>query len=96
MSSSRVMRGATFLFVAWAAEAIVAGLWLGPLWVAPVFLGALATGYVALRFEELARDTAEALRHLWLRAFHFDTARRLGERRRALAEAVESALREAA
>jgi hypothetical protein len=68
----------------------------GPVVIAPVFVGAIVTGYVALRFEELARETAEALRHLWLRAFHFDTARRLGERRRALAEAVARALREAA
>ena len=60
-----------------------------------MFLGALVAGYAALRFQEVARDTTEALGHLWLRAFHFDTARRLGERRRALAEAVARALREA-
>jgi hypothetical protein len=58
-------------------------------------LGA-GTGYVALRFEELARDTAEAARYLWFRAWHFDAARRLAERRRALADAVAGALREAA
>ncbi|HVU49514.1 MAG TPA: hypothetical protein VHL80_02445, partial [Polyangia bacterium] len=88
--------GAVFLFVAWAGEAILAGVLFGPAWSAPVFLGAIATGYVALLFKELAADTAEAVRHLWMRAFHFDTARRLGERRRALAEAVANALREAA
>lgn len=96
LGTVKLLAGATFMFVAWAAEAALAGVWLGPVWIAPVFLGAIAAGYVALRFEELARDTIEALRHLWLRAFHFDTARRLGERRRALAEAVASALREAA
>lgn len=96
LSTVKLIAGATFMFLAWAIEAVVAGALLGPVWIAPVFVGAIGTGYVALRFEELARDTSEALHHLWLRAFHFDTARRLGERRRALAEAVASALREAA
>jgi 1-acyl-sn-glycerol-3-phosphate acyltransferase len=96
LGTVKLLAGATLLFVAWAAEAIAVGLRFGPILIAPVFLGAIGAGYVALRFEELARDTTEALRHLWLRAFHFDTARRLGERRRALAEAVASALREAA
>jgi 1-acyl-sn-glycerol-3-phosphate acyltransferase len=92
----KLLAGAVFLFVAWAAEAIVAGALFGPIWIAPVFIGAVTSGYVALLFKELAADTAEAVRHLWMRAFHFDTARRLGERRRALAEAVANALREAA
>jgi 1-acyl-sn-glycerol-3-phosphate acyltransferase len=97
ISTVKLIAGATFLFVAWAAEAIGVGLLSRSAWLAPVvFVGAMASGYVALRFDELAHDTAEALRHLWLRAFHFDTARRLGERRRALAEAVARALREAA
>jgi 1-acyl-sn-glycerol-3-phosphate acyltransferase len=94
LGTVKLITGAVFLFVAWAGEAIAAGVLLGPVWAVPVFLAAIGAGYVALRFKELARDTAEALRHLWLRAFHFDTARRLGERRRALAEAVASALRE--
>jgi hypothetical protein len=95
LGTVKLIAGAVFLFVAWAAEAIVAGVLFGPVWIAPVFIGAVAAGYVALLFKELAADTAEAVRHLWLRAFHFDTARRLGERRRALAEAVANALREA-
>jgi 1-acyl-sn-glycerol-3-phosphate acyltransferase len=96
LGTVKLIAGATFMFVAWAGEAAFAGARFGPAWIAPVFFGAMAAGYVALRFDELAKETAEALRHLWLRAFHFDTARRLGERRRALAEAVERALREAA
>jgi 1-acyl-sn-glycerol-3-phosphate acyltransferase len=94
LGTVKLLTGATFLAVAWAAEAVGAGALFGAAWSVPVFLGAIGAGYVALRFKELARDTTEALRHLWLRAFHFDTARRLGERRRALAEAVASALRE--
>jgi 1-acyl-sn-glycerol-3-phosphate acyltransferase len=96
LGTVKLIAGATFMFFAWAGEALAAGAWLGALWIAPVFLGGVATGYVALRFEELVAETREAARHLWLRAFHFDTARRLGERRRALAESVARALREAA
>ncbi len=96
LGTVKLIAGATFLFVTWAGEALAAALWLGPTWIAPVFAGALVSGYVALRFEELMGDTIEAVRHLWLRAFHFDTTRRLSERRRALAESVARALREAA
>ena len=96
LSTVKLLAGATFMFVAWAAEAVAAGAWLGPIWIGPVFVTGVVTGYVALRFEELVANTLEALRHLRLRAFHFDTARRLGERRRALAQAVATALREAA
>jgi len=96
LGTVKLIAGATFLFVAWVGETVGAALWLGPRWIAPVFFGALVSGYVALRFEELVGDTVEAVRHLWLRAFHFDTARRLGERRRALADSVARALREAA
>jgi 1-acyl-sn-glycerol-3-phosphate acyltransferase len=95
LGTVKLIAGAVFLFLVWSAEAVAVGVRFGAIWIAPVFLGAAWTGYVALRFKELARETTEALRHLWLRAFHFDTARRLGERRRALAESVERALREA-
>jgi glycerol-3-phosphate O-acyltransferase / dihydroxyacetone phosphate acyltransferase len=111
LGTVKLIAGATFVFLAWCAEAALAATLstrrfdatstapLGAGVFVSVFVGlflaALATGYVALWFEELARDTLEALRHLRLRAFHFDTARRLGERRRALAEAVATALREA-
>jgi hypothetical protein len=99
LGTVKLIAGALFLFVAWTVEAVVAGALVGPPWAVPVaiavFVGAIATGYVALRFEEMARNTSEAIRHLWIRAFHFDTARRLGDRRRALAEAVSRALRQA-
>jgi 1-acyl-sn-glycerol-3-phosphate acyltransferase len=91
----KLIAGAVFLFISWAAEAVVAGVFLGARWIVPAFAVAMASGYVALRFHELSREMREALRHLWLRAFHFDVARRLGDRRRALAEAVARALREA-
>jgi glycerol-3-phosphate O-acyltransferase/dihydroxyacetone phosphate acyltransferase len=96
LGTVKLFAGALFMFVAWTAEAVAAGVLFGAPWVAPVFFVGILTGYVALWFEELAGDTLEALRHLWMRAFHFDTARKLGERRRALADAVATALREAA
>jgi 1-acyl-sn-glycerol-3-phosphate acyltransferase len=100
LGTVKLIAGATFLFVAWTAEAVVAAsLWDGPGATAvgvAVFLAGVATGYVALWFEELVGDTVEAARTLWLRAFHFDMARQLGERRRALADSVARALEEAA
>jgi glycerol-3-phosphate O-acyltransferase/dihydroxyacetone phosphate acyltransferase len=103
LGTVKLITGATFMFVAWTTEAVVAAvLWGARGGVPGVAVGAavfgtgIVAGYVALRFEELVADTIEAVRTLWLRAFHFDIARRLGERRRALAESVERALREAA
>jgi glycerol-3-phosphate O-acyltransferase/dihydroxyacetone phosphate acyltransferase len=96
LGTVKLIAGAVFMFIAWSGEALVAGaLWGAPL-VVPVFLAGVVAGYVALWFEELVADTVEAVRTLWLRAFHFDLARKLGERRRALAESVARALREAA
>jgi 1-acyl-sn-glycerol-3-phosphate acyltransferase len=96
LGTVKLIAGATFLFLAWTAEAVAAGVAWGAWASVPVFLLGIVSGYVALWFDELVRDTREAAHHLWLRAFHSDTARRLGERRHALAEAVATALREAA
>jgi 1-acyl-sn-glycerol-3-phosphate acyltransferase len=78
LGTVKLLAGATFLLVAWLAEAIAVGVWLGP-----------AAGLLAI-------DVVEALRMFWLRAWRFDTARRLAERRRRLADDVARALREAA
>jgi 1-acyl-sn-glycerol-3-phosphate acyltransferase len=96
LGTVKLIAGATFVFLAWTAEAVAAGVAWGAWAPVPVFLLAAVSGYVALWFDELIRDTREATHHLWLRAFHSDIARRLGERRHALAEAVATALREAA
>jgi len=96
LGTVKLLGGALFIFVWWTAQAVAAGFLFGPVWALPTFGIALGTGYFALRFEELVGDTAEAVRYLWLRAFRHDTARRLAERRRALADAVAHALREAA
>jgi glycerol-3-phosphate O-acyltransferase / dihydroxyacetone phosphate acyltransferase len=96
LGTVKLLGGALFMFVWWTAEAVAAGAWLGPGWALPVFALAAATGYIALLFEELVGDTAEAVRYLWFRAFHHDTARRLAQRRHDLADAVARALHEAA
>jgi len=96
LGTAKLLAGATFLALAWAAEAVVAGFVWGPLWAAPTFLVGIAAGYVALRFDELRGEAAEAWRLVVLRAFHHRTTQRLAERRRALADAVARGLRDAA
>ena len=94
LSTVKLLAGSLFLFVAWSAEAAAVGWWRGPTWALPAFGAAVTSGYVALRFEELLRDGRAAWRALSMRAFHFNTARRLADRRRALADAVARALDE--
>jgi hypothetical protein len=69
--------------------------WGAP-WIVPVFLIAVASGYIALRFDELWRETREAARHLLLRMRHKNIASELAARRQALAQAVAAGLRDAA
>ena len=88
LGTAKLFAGVAFLAVAWGLEATAAGFAWGAGWAAPTFLAGVATGYVALRFEELRREAAEAWRLVVLRAFHHQTTQRLAERRRALADAV--------
>ena len=94
-STVKLFAGVLFLSVGWAVEATAAAVVWGPAWALPVFVVGVATGYVALRFEEWLREAAEAVRHVSLRAFRFRTAQKLVERRRALAETVARAFDEA-
>jgi hypothetical protein len=91
----KLFAGVAFLFLAWLGEAIAVGVLIGPVWALPTFVAGVATGYVALRFEELFREAAEAWQHVALRAFRFSTAQRLVERRRELADTVARALEDA-
>jgi hypothetical protein len=95
LSTVKLFAGVAFLFLAWLGEALAVGVLVGAVWALPTFVVGVATGYVALRFEELFREAAEAWRHVALRAFRFSTAQRLVERRRELAETVARALEEA-
>jgi 1-acyl-sn-glycerol-3-phosphate acyltransferase len=95
LSTVKLFAGVAFLFLAWLGEAIAVGVLIGPVWALPTFVAGVATGYVALRFEELFREAAEAWQHVALRAFRFSTAQRLVERRRELADTVARALEDA-
>jgi 1-acyl-sn-glycerol-3-phosphate acyltransferase len=92
LSTVKLIAGALFLFLAWTGEAIAAGLAWGAIWAVPAFVVGVASGYVALRFDELLRDGVAGWRAVSLRAFHFKTAQRLTERRRTLADEVAKAL----
>jgi 1-acyl-sn-glycerol-3-phosphate acyltransferase len=96
LGTVKLLAGALFLFLGWTGEAVAAALLVRPIWALPTFLVGVGTGYLALRFHELASGTVEAARYLWLRAWRFDAAQRLAEHRRVLADAVARALREAA
>jgi hypothetical protein len=96
LSTVKLIGGALFLFLAWAGEALAAGWVFGAAWGPPTFVAGVASGYVALRFDELLRDGVAGWRAVSLRAFHFKTAQRLTERRRSLADAVVRALEETA
>lgn len=88
VATLKMLAGALFLFLFWLAEAVVAGFLVGPAWSLPVFVAAVASGYVALRFEEWFLDAVRAARHAWLRATRSRLVRRLAARRQALAAEV--------
>jgi 1-acyl-sn-glycerol-3-phosphate acyltransferase len=95
LGTVKLFAGVAFLFIGWTIEAVVAGVLWGAVWAVPTFVVGVATGYVALRFEELAREAAEAWRHVAFRALRFPVAQRLVERRRELADTVARALEDA-
>ncbi len=95
LGTVKLLAGSLFLLVTWTAEALVAGLLFGPPGAAAILIAAPVTGYVALRFEEIAADAAVGLRYLWIRRARPDKVARLADRRRALAQAVARALDQA-
>src|SRR6185312_10520803 len=64
LSTVKLLAGSLFLFLGWAAESALMGFWRGAAWVVPTFAAAMATGYLALRFDELLRDGRAAWRAL--------------------------------
>jgi glycerol-3-phosphate O-acyltransferase / dihydroxyacetone phosphate acyltransferase len=96
LGTVKLLAGALFLFVFWLAEALIAGALWGPVWGLVTFPIAVASGYVALRFDELLAEMRESLRHLWLRAARPGHVRALADRRRALADDIARALQAAA
>ncbi|HXU81733.1 MAG TPA: lysophospholipid acyltransferase family protein [Polyangia bacterium] len=96
LGTVKLLAGAAFLFVFWLAESLIVGWKLGAGWGLLTFPVAIASGYVALRFEELTAEMVESLRHLWLRAAQPGQVRKLAARRRELADEISRALRAAA
>jgi len=94
LGTAKLLAGMLFVGGAWIVESIAAGVLFGAVWSVPTFLVAAATGYLALRFQELAGDAAEWARAVWLRARHGATIDRLTARRRQLAGEVADTLRE--
>jgi hypothetical protein len=95
LGTVKLLAGMIFLPLAWIAEAVVVGLLRGGWWALAVLVLGPLGGYAALLFQETWGVAAEALRHLWIRNRKPATARRLAERRHALASEVARALREA-
>jgi glycerol-3-phosphate O-acyltransferase/dihydroxyacetone phosphate acyltransferase len=94
LGTVKLLAGALFLLVFWAAEAAVVGVKVGPWWGALTFLAGPLCGYVALRFEEILGAMTESARHLWLRATRPGHVIKLAERRRALCSDIARALRQ--
>ena len=92
LGTVKILAGCLFIAITWLAEMVAAGSIWG--WRAVAAIGVLAPvgGFAAMRFEELAGDTAEAFRQLWLRRLRGAELDRLVARRRALADDVARAL----
>jgi hypothetical protein len=76
--------------LAYVAEAIVAGLYLGAWAGLGMLFAGPVTGWVALRFGDGVALRRQALRAYWIRARQAAVAREIALRRRELAEMVES------
>lgn len=94
LGTMKMIGGAIFIVAGWLIEAgVIWRLW-GVAWALASLAVAPLAGYSTLRFTESLRDVGTALRHLGWRA-RGRTARRLADRRRALAADVAEALRQA-
>lgn len=96
LGSVKLLGGMLLVGLAWIIEAIVAGILVGGWAALLVAVVAPVTGYVALRFDEELSLSLAALRHAWIRTSRPLLVARLSDRRRALADAVATALESAA
>jgi len=94
VATLKLLGALALLPLAWGLEGFLAAraAHLG-WWGALVLVAGPATGYAAIRFAETLEVVTAAARHLWIRARRPDVAERLAAHRRALAAAVEAALR---
>jgi len=92
LGTMKMIGGAIFIVAGWLIEAAIIWRLAGHWWALASLLVAPVAGYAALRFWESLRDVSAALRHLGWRA-RGSAARRLAQRRQALAAEVAEALR---
>jgi glycerol-3-phosphate O-acyltransferase/dihydroxyacetone phosphate acyltransferase len=96
LGTVKILAGCLFITVTWIVEMTAAGLiWGWPGLGATALCGPVG-GYAAMRWPELAGDTAEAFRQLWLSRAPATAVHRVVARRRALANDVVRALDEIA
>jgi hypothetical protein len=93
LGTAKLLGGALLLLGAWVGEAVLVGVLAGWAWAPLAFVGAVACGYAALRWDEIATGACAALSARRVRE------RRLGQRlareRAELAALLEAALRDA-
>ncbi len=91
LGTVKLLGGALFLALAWSAESALVGYLFG-MWFAPLaFVAFMACGYAALRWDEIASESIEALRMMVFRN-RADVSAALTKRRRELALEVDEAL----
>jgi 1-acyl-sn-glycerol-3-phosphate acyltransferase len=91
-STLKALSGLVFFMITYAAEALVAGFFLGvPAGIA-TFILAPATGFVTLRWMERIDQRREAFHGWWLRATRASLVDAIARRRRELCELVETGL----
>lgn len=94
-STGKLIIGTALLLLAWSAEAIVCGLLFGALWGVALLFAAAPLAYLALRWSERWCELREALGYTWLNLRYHNLVRELAARRRALADEVTRAQKDA-
>jgi hypothetical protein len=90
----KALLGLLIMTLAYAAEAIAAGMYLGTWAALAVVIGGPVSGLVAVRFGDALTLRREALRAYWIRTHRAAIAREIAARRRELVEMVEAGLRD--
>lgn len=93
LGTTKLLGGALFLALAWSLEAAALGWLVSPAAGALAPLAFAACGYAALRFDEIASESFEALRMAAFRS-KADVRAALAARRRELTSEIEEATRE--
>ncbi|MEM7034286.1 MAG: lysophospholipid acyltransferase family protein [Chloroflexota bacterium] len=88
----KLIGGALFVLLGWLIEAILFGLWLGPIWGILLFVTVPALAYTALRWGEGFNNLRTLISGDWLRLSRKRLSQSLKEQRRELAEQIMDAV----